>query len=424
MPPKSKVKQEDDGAFHPPAMPRNRQSIGGSNRRDESDSPAPGSSAVESQQYKVARAISSCTRCRSRKQKCDGALPRCTACAKANVECIGFDAISKTNISRTHLHTLEQEVAELRAQVAAYQSGDPIAIQQAQAARAVTIPLASPAAPEVMGLDTPRSTSSLHSDHAASLPIDPALIQDFDGSNAPRSSWDSPVPLASINTYAQPAHIRRSSEHLMSPHGHGDRSPSLSSAMNPKSQALTRMVHDAALRTGHASNQANAISAFNMPGQGYGSPHSYGSHLGQPHGPSSLSEHAGNHGDDTVSPELLSRNMNGGGLISGKRFGSLGNAYNLAHPPISSSGSDAGSSRTKRKPFSVPPLPPQPAVERLVAAYVDFVGVTAPIIHIPTLGQQLMRIRESRDVEESDVFVVMMVLGKLTPILRTQSRVS
>jgi hypothetical protein len=53
-------------------------------------------------------------------------------------------------------------------------------------------------------------------------------------------------------------------------------------------------------------------------------------------------------------------------------------------------------------------------VERLVAAYVDFVGVTAPIIHIPTLGQQLMRIREARDVEESDVFVVMMVLGKFT----------
>ena len=52
------------------------------------------------QQYKVARAISSCTRCRQRKQKCDGKLPACTACERARVECIGFDAISKTNISR------------------------------------------------------------------------------------------------------------------------------------------------------------------------------------------------------------------------------------------------------------------------------------------------------------------------------------
>ena len=51
-------------------------------------------------QYKVARAISSCTRCRSRKQKCDGKLPACSACERAKVECIGFDAISKTNVSR------------------------------------------------------------------------------------------------------------------------------------------------------------------------------------------------------------------------------------------------------------------------------------------------------------------------------------
>lgn len=51
-------------------------------------------------QYKVARAISSCTRCRSRKQRCDGKLPACSACERANVECIGFDAISKTNVSR------------------------------------------------------------------------------------------------------------------------------------------------------------------------------------------------------------------------------------------------------------------------------------------------------------------------------------
>lgn len=56
--------------------------------------------ANEETQYKVARAISSCTRCRSRKQKCDGKLPACSACERAKVECIGFDAISKTNISR------------------------------------------------------------------------------------------------------------------------------------------------------------------------------------------------------------------------------------------------------------------------------------------------------------------------------------
>ena len=33
------------------------------------------------------------------------------------------------------------------------------------------------------------------------------------------------------------------------------------------------------------------------------------------------------------------------------------------------------------------------------------------MIHIPTLGKQIIKIREGRDVEEGDVFVVMMVLG-------------
>lgn len=70
-------------------------------------SSAGASAGNDEQQYKVARAISSCTRCRQRKQKCDGKLPACTACERAKVECIGFDAISKTNISRKCVMILE-----------------------------------------------------------------------------------------------------------------------------------------------------------------------------------------------------------------------------------------------------------------------------------------------------------------------------
>jgi hypothetical protein len=82
-------------------------------------------------------------------------------------------------------------------------------------------------------------------------------------------------------------------------------------------------------------------------------------------------------------------------------------------PQRPASAQATGSGKGKVRQFAIPPLPPQPAVERLVAAYVDFVGVTAPIVHIPTLGRQLTKIREGNDVEESDVFVVMMVLGEL-----------
>lgn len=156
--------------------------------------------------------------------------------------------------------------------------------------------------------------------------------------------------------------------------------------MNPKSQALTRMVHDAALRTGHAVHQANAISAFNAPGGFNGS--DKGSVAFSP--------------EDASSPQMRP-----------PRQGSISTPNGQGYAPLAHGSANGSESGRRKKAFSIPPLPPQPAIERLVAAYVDFVGVTAPIIHIPTLGKQLQKIRDGRDVEESDVFVVMMVLGEL-----------
>lgn len=158
--------------------------------------------------------------------------------------------------------------------------------------------------------------------------------------------------------------------------------------MNPKSHSLTRMVHDAALRTGHAINVNNANAAFNVSGP-FGSSSDKGSVDGE----------YGHGSPDRVHPALRAS--------SNSRLGNV-------QPSIMRKGSSAGiGGKGKAKTFPVPPLPPQPAVERLVAAYVDFVGVSAPIVHIPTLGKQLIKIREGRDVEDSDVFVVMMVLGQL-----------
>jgi hypothetical protein len=166
------------------------------------------------------------------------------------------------------------------------------------------------------------------------------------------------------------------------------------------------MVHDAALRTGHASLNNSTMN---------------------PPGPSSSaatnSERGSVVGND--SPAALET---GDGLATSPDViptpKSTGNSASKDHRPptasplnTSASLTSGNSGKSKRRTFTIPPLPPQAAVERLVAAYVDFVGVTAPIIHIPTLGKQLIKIREGTDVDESDVFVVMMVLGALTHLV-------
>ncbi|ORX37235.1 fungal-specific transcription factor domain-domain-containing protein [Kockovaella imperatae] len=359
-----------DHQFHPPPVPPNRKSNGTANgsssggRKSGTSSPSKARSSEDpGTQYKVARAISSCTRCRSRKQKCDGKLPACTACERANVECIGFDAISKTNISRNYLHSLEQEVASLRAQVAALTDERHDTIGQVKRGIAANASQAiSTFAPPILHIDP---TASSHSDMSEPL----------------RSPWDSPGFAGG----------RRHSEYGPPPPGRsvggnsgGDspRSPFFNNRLPPMMQSsatsLTRMVHDAAYRTGHALNSVNALQGTSVAGS-----------------EKSIDSPAANHDMEGPSP---------GGI---KRHPSAS--------PMATSSSIPGSGKmAKKRAFAIPPLPPQPAVERLVAAYVDFVGVTAPIIHIPTLGKQIIRMREGRDVEESDVFVVMMVLALST----------
>lgn len=343
-------------------------------------------------QYKVARAISSCTRCRSRKQKCDGKLPACSACEKAKVECIGFDAISKTNVSRkyvladiemrnstdaifSHLYSLEQEVASLRAQVAALTSGNTDTVG------AVKRSVAASAAQAVASYSHAR---------ASDLMIDPALVHEG-AEPSLRSPWmDSP-------TYPVP---RRASEVSFPPLSMGDSPKSPYSAHRSYGQptsvhatSLTRMVHDAALRTGHAMNYA---SVLNPPGPS--SVNGTSSDRGSVESP--VGE---GHDLSTASPgDILTPRS---GIASSRRAPP-------ASPLVGSASASVSVGKSKRREFCIPPLPPPQAAERLVAAYVDFVGVTAPIIHIPSLGKQLIKIRERRDVEESDVFVVMMVLGE------------
>ncbi|WWD18636.1 hypothetical protein CI109_103089 [Kwoniella shandongensis] len=394
-------------SFHPPALPRQKSSS--SSKASKNPLPTPplvtassgGGVDANQPQYKVARAISSCTRCRSRKQKCDGKLPACSACERAKVECIGFDAISKTNISRNYLHSLEQEVTSLRAQVAALTSSDPIGFAKGRIAA-----------------EASEAVSSFRSD----FPIDPALLSD----EPPlRSPYDSPGQLPTPSGgghHHHHHHQRRHSDYPFPTGGLGGldspRSPfpggnssaarSLGQAASLQATSLTRMVHDAALRTGHAANSGltNNPTGSNASGSDRGSSvHGLDSPVGH------TIETSGDNNHTSPGTSLTPKSANAIPNSNGPSRRSTTNASPLA---TSASLSVSSGGKSKRRTFAIPPLPPQPAVERLVAAFVDFVGVTGPIIHIPSLGKQLMKMREGTDVEESDVFVVMMVLALST----------
>lgn len=300
-------------------------------------------------------------------------------------------------MSTSYLHSLEQEVASLRAQVTALTNNDHIGNHKRSIAANASVAIANY--------------------RPDSLAIDPTLTSNSSEHDMPlRSPWDSPSfnhNHSSLNNN----HARRLSDFPFPPPGptpgsagtDGSRSPFMAgrsaypaSASNIHATSLTRMVHDAALRTGHASLNNSTMN---------------------PPGPSSSaatnSERGSVVGND--SPAALDT---GDGLATSPDViptpKSTGNSASKDHRPptasplnTSASLTSGNSGKSKRRTFTIPPLPPQAAVERLVAAYVDFVGVTAPIIHIPTLGKQLIKIREGTDVDESDVFVVMMVLGEL-----------
>ncbi|KAL4884096.1 hypothetical protein BJY04DRAFT_182846 [Aspergillus karnatakaensis] len=47
----------------------------------------------EQRRFNVRRAnITACSRCRSRKQRCDQKIPACSSCERAGVECVSTDS--------------------------------------------------------------------------------------------------------------------------------------------------------------------------------------------------------------------------------------------------------------------------------------------------------------------------------------------
>ncbi|KAF4550036.1 Fungal specific transcription factor domain-containing protein 70 [Elsinoe fawcettii] len=59
------------------------------------------------------RTVSACNRCRSRKNRCDQALPACGNCEKAGTACVGYDANLNRSVPRNYVLYLENRVEKL-----------------------------------------------------------------------------------------------------------------------------------------------------------------------------------------------------------------------------------------------------------------------------------------------------------------------
>ncbi|KAI5853544.1 fungal-specific transcription factor domain-containing protein [Tricharina praecox] len=66
--------------------------------------PTPGTPSLKK------KIVTACQRCRTRKIRCDGALPACRSCVKAGVECIEVDRAGDNNMPRSHVLELENRI--------------------------------------------------------------------------------------------------------------------------------------------------------------------------------------------------------------------------------------------------------------------------------------------------------------------------
>ncbi|KAH7166423.1 fungal-specific transcription factor domain-containing protein [Dactylonectria macrodidyma] len=74
----------------------------------------------EQRRSNVRRAnVTACTRCRSRKQRCDQNLPACSNCERAGVECVSTD-IDGRIAPRSYMKSLEDRITYLETQLAAH----------------------------------------------------------------------------------------------------------------------------------------------------------------------------------------------------------------------------------------------------------------------------------------------------------------
>ncbi|KAF2722610.1 hypothetical protein K431DRAFT_189383, partial [Polychaeton citri CBS 116435] len=72
----------------------------------------------------VAHTLTACTRCRSRKTRCDPGLPRCSSCVKTNSTCEYYDANKGHNVNRSYVVHLQKKVRELEQELEKLENDD------------------------------------------------------------------------------------------------------------------------------------------------------------------------------------------------------------------------------------------------------------------------------------------------------------
>ncbi|RPA91233.1 hypothetical protein L873DRAFT_1714976 [Choiromyces venosus 120613-1] len=90
-----------------------RQGING----DDRDTDANGRGAESSNAPKLYHTLTACTRCRSRKTRCDAGLPKCGPCERSGAHCEFFDSTKQKTIPRSYVVHLQNKVRDLEEQI-------------------------------------------------------------------------------------------------------------------------------------------------------------------------------------------------------------------------------------------------------------------------------------------------------------------
>ncbi|KAG0634442.1 fungal-specific transcription factor domain-containing protein [Tuber brumale] len=98
---------------------RRRSSADGRRRINDDDrgTDASGRGSEGSNALKLYHTLTACTRCRSRKTRCDAGLPKCGPCERSGAHCEFFDSTKQKTIPRSYVVHLQNRVRDLEEQI-------------------------------------------------------------------------------------------------------------------------------------------------------------------------------------------------------------------------------------------------------------------------------------------------------------------